>query len=52
MQLQLFRTESEGSRKSPVWTQLSRDERAAAVAALVRLMVKTIRPDSRSSRDE
>lgn len=57
MQLELFPTRPEPTKKSttkksPTLDLMTRDERAAMIKALARLMMKVIRPETKGGSDE
>lgn len=52
MQLDLFSTRPEPTKKSPTWDRMTKDERTVIIKALARLMMKVIRPETKGVNDE
>jgi hypothetical protein len=52
MQLELFSLQPEQKQDNPVWEQLSREQRSALIANLVKLMKKTLLPAPKEDHDE
>jgi hypothetical protein len=52
MQLQLFPTHRKPPKRPPILDRAGADERAAMIRALARLMVKTVRPDTKEPDHE
>ena len=52
MQEELFATRPEPHRHPPIWESAGRNERAAVVRALARLMTHAVRPKTKGDDDE